>query len=127
MRDFRYYRSVNNAQPLYAFHAKGLIDDRPDTAGPNRVVERVCRPKNEVTQIRGAYRAGARIDLLSPPIGKGGRGTDFARQPGTLHEDIEIDRFGEVIWIDQSRGSGSLEASFTLPRLRGRIRQGTRT
>jgi hypothetical protein len=44
------------------------------------------------------------IDLLCPPNGKGGCGTDFARQPGTLHQDIEIKRFGKVIWIAQSRG-----------------------
>jgi hypothetical protein len=94
LRDLGYHRSVNNAQSRYAFNAKGLIDDRPDTASADRVVERVCRPKSEVAQIRGVRHAGARIDLLSPPIGKGGRGTDFARQPGTLHEDIEIDRFG---------------------------------
>lgn len=72
LRDLRYHRSVNDAQSRYAFNAKGLIDDRPDTAGANRVVKRVCRLENEVAQIRGAHRAGAGIDLLSPPIGKGG-------------------------------------------------------
>ncbi len=87
------HRGVNDTQVRNASNAQGFINDGPDTAGADRVVEGVRRTTNEIVLSGDVRPTGARIDFLPPPLAKRGAGAEVAGKSNALCENTQISRF----------------------------------
>jgi hypothetical protein len=87
------HRGVNDAQTRNAFNAQGFINDGPDAAGADRMVEGIHRTTNEVVLSGDVRPAGARVDFPRSPLGKGGASADVASESNTLRKNTEISGF----------------------------------
>ena len=94
------HRGVNDTQTRNAFNAQSFINDGPDAAGADRMVEGIRRATNEIVLSGNVCPAGARVDFLRSPFGKGGAGADVAGECNAVREDGEISSFREVVGID---------------------------
>src|SRR6476469_9979272 len=94
------HRGVNDTQTRNTFNAQSFINDGPDAAGADRVVEGIRRATNEIVLSGNVCPAGARVDFFRSPFGKGGAGADVAGESNAVREDGEISSFREVVGID---------------------------
>jgi len=87
------HRGVNDTQTRNAFNAQGFINDGPDAAGADRMMEGIRRATNEIVLRGNVCPAGARVDFLRSPFGKGGAGADVAGESNAVRKDSEIRSF----------------------------------
>src|SRR5262249_22955250 len=97
LRDSREHRGVDDPQVRDAFYTQGIVDDGPHAAGADRVMEGICRTKNEFAYVGRGCSLGPRISFLRAPVGKGSTGPDFAGERNALDEKVKIGRLGEVV------------------------------
>src|SRR4249919_1894339 len=65
------HRGVDDTQTRNAFNAQSFINDGPDAAGTDGMVEGIRRATNEIVPSRNVCPAGAGVDFLRSPFGKG--------------------------------------------------------